>query len=179
MSCYDIVLSRWGWALTSNVAPKVHEICKKRKKECFCDFCCSLWMVCFFPRSHQAPLHLQRARCCRKDQRPSSRKSNVVFVLPALCGVKNSQSTCEPTWKVGYIIQRRKSKPCICILFLLLAVKVIRCKIICRGIHHHFPMQDCCPRVFLPVNAPFSRIIRCVYLNFGPSVAPFFDWIKS
>lgn len=136
------------------------------------DFCCS--MECLFPSRHQAPLHLQRAQCCRTDQRRSSRKSNVVFVLPALCGVKNSMLTYESTWKVGGIINVG-SQSC----DLPFSVKAITCKIICRMFHHRFSMRVCWRHIFLPVNSPFTCVICCIYLNFVPYVSPFLNWTES
>lgn len=101
MHCFAMVLSR---SLGLSFWPQtLHPKFMKYGTMCiFRELCCSSrgWYV-FFWSSHQAPLHLQRVRCCRMDQRSSSRKSNVAFVLlkvPALCGVKNSQCMSASTW---------------------------------------------------------------------------------
>lgn len=135
------------WPQTS--APKVHKICNY--------IFYSPWLLL---QHGVFLLHLQRAQRCRTDHR-SSRKSNVVFVLPALCGVKNSLLTYESTWKVGGIINVG-SQSC----DLPFSVKASTCKIICRMFHHRFSMRVCWRHIFLPVNSPFTCVIRCIYLNF-------------
>lgn len=135
MSCYDIALSRWGWALTSDVAPKVHEICKiGRKKE---NVSVSSAAACgWSARFHAATRLLSVFRGRRKEQ-PKFKQVKRAFVLAALCGVKNSQSTYEPTWKVGDIIRRGKSKALHLHFVFVSYHKSDQMENSLRGIHHH------------------------------------------